>query len=151
MLIAVVGSVLLAFGSFYLAIIDMISVFAIFQDYADPSLGVQDYTKLRNDAVTTIVRVIYGFLIGAILLLLFAFGVYDLFVSKINPARRSESGQSLLAVGSLDDLKEKVARLVIVVLVIEFFQIALKLPYEQAQDQAKAAISRTKPSETPSI
>jgi len=79
MLIAVVGSVLLAFGSFYLAIIDMISVFAIFKDYADPSLGVQDYTKLRNDAVTTIVRVIDGFLIGAILLL-FAFAVYDLFV-----------------------------------------------------------------------
>src|SRR5919112_694206 len=74
MLIAVVGSVLLAFGSFYLAIIDAISVFAIFKDYADPSLGVQDYTKLRNDAVTTIVRV------------------------------------------------------------IEFFQLALKLPYEQAQD-----------------
>ena len=133
MLIAVVGSVLLAFGSFYLAIIDMISVFAIFKDYADPSLGVQDYTKLRNDAVTTIVRVIDGFLIGAILLL-FAFAVYDLFISKINPARRSESGQSLLAVGSLDDLKEKVARLVIVVLVIEFFQLALKLPYDQAQD-----------------
>jgi uncharacterized membrane protein YqhA len=79
MLIAVVGSVLLAFGSFYLAIIDVISVFAIFKDYADPSLGVQDYTKLRNDAVTTIVRVIDGFLIGAILLL-FAFAVYDLFV-----------------------------------------------------------------------
>ena len=133
MLIAVVGSVLLAFGSFYLAIIDMISVFAIFREYADLSLSVQAYTELRNEAVTTIVRVIDGFLIGAILLL-FAFGVYDLFVSKINPARRSESGQSLLAVGSLDDLKEKVARLVIVVLVIEFFQLALKLPYEQAQD-----------------
>jgi uncharacterized membrane protein YqhA len=50
----------------------------------------------------------------------------------------------------LDDLKEKVARLVIVVLVIEFFQLALKLPYEQAQDQTKVATSRTKPSETPS-
>ena len=133
MLIAVVGSVLLAFGSFYLATMDVISVFATFREYADLSLSVQAYTELRNEAVTTIVRVIDGFLIGAILLLL-AFGVYDLFVSKINPARRSESGQSLLAVGSLDDLKVKVARLVIVVLVIEFFQLALKLPYEQAQD-----------------
>jgi uncharacterized membrane protein YqhA len=36
MLIAVAGSVLLAFGSFFLAIMDVISVFAIFRDYADP-------------------------------------------------------------------------------------------------------------------
>ena len=51
MLIAVVGTVLLAFGLFYLAIMNVISVFAIFREYADPSLGVQDYTELRNDAV----------------------------------------------------------------------------------------------------
>src|ERR671917_79616 len=139
MLIAVVGSVLLAFGSFYLSIIDVVSVFAIFRDYADPSLSTQDLTELRNEAVTTIVRALDGWLIGAILLL-FAFAVYELFVSKIDTARRSEAVVRFLGVGSLDGLKEKVARLVIVILVIEFFQRALRVPYEQAQDLLYLAI-----------
>ena len=139
MLIAVVGSVLLAFGSFYLSIIDVVSVFAIFRDYADPSLSTQDLTELRNEAVTTIVRALDGWLIGAILLL-FAFAVYELFVSKIDTARRSEAVVRFLGVGSLDGLKEKVARLVIVILVIEFFQRALRVPYEQAQDLLFLAI-----------
>src|ERR687896_279200 len=84
MLIAVIGSVLLAFGSFYLAIIDVISALAIFKDYSDLSLSTQAFTELRNEAVTTIVRALDGFLIGAILFL-FAFGVYELFVSRISP------------------------------------------------------------------
>jgi uncharacterized membrane protein YqhA len=139
MLIAVVGSLLLAFGSFYLAIIDVISALAIFKDYSDLSLSTQAFTDLRNEAVTTIVRALDGWLIGAILLL-FAFAVYDLFVSKIDPARRSGVVLRFLEVGSLDELKEKVARLVIVILVIEFFQRALKVPYEQAQDLLFLAI-----------
>src|SRR5919112_5963363 len=139
MLIAVVGSVLLAFGSFYLSIIDVVSVFAIFRDYADPSLSTRDLTELRNEAVTTIVRALDGWLIGAILLL-FAFAVYELFVSKIDTARRSEAVVRFLGVGSLDGLKEKVARLVIIILVIEFFQRALRVPYEQALDLVYLAV-----------
>jgi uncharacterized membrane protein YqhA len=133
MIIAVVGSVLLAFGSFYLAIIDVISALTIFKDYSDLSLSTEAFNDLRNEAVTTIVRAVDGFLIGAILLI-FAFGVYKLFISKINPARRSEAVLSFLAPGSLDQLKEKIARLVIVILVIEFFQRALRVPYEEAQE-----------------
>ena len=139
MLIAVVGSLLLAFGSFYLAIIDVTSALAIFRDYSVLSLSTQAFTDLRNEAVTTIVRALDGFLISAILLL-FAFGVYELFVSKINPARRSTAVLHFLASGTLDELKEKVARLVIVVLVIEFFQRALRVSYEQAQDLLYLAI-----------
>jgi uncharacterized membrane protein YqhA len=139
MLIAVVGSLLLAFGSFYLAIIDVISALAIFRNYSVLSLSTQAFTDLRNEAVTTIVRALDGFLISAILLL-FAFGVYELFVSKINPARRSTAVLHFLASGTLDELKEKVARLVIVVLVIEFFQRALRVSYEQAQDLLYLAI-----------
>jgi uncharacterized membrane protein YqhA len=133
MIIAVVGSVLLAFGSFYLAIIDVISALTIFKDYSDLPLSTEAFNDLRNEAVTTIVRAVDGFLIGAILLI-FAFGVYKLFISKINPARRSEAVLSFLAPGSLDQLKEKIARLVIVILVIEFFQRALRVPYEEAQE-----------------
>jgi uncharacterized membrane protein YqhA len=83
--------------------------------------------------VTTIVKALDGFLIGA-LLLLFAFGLYELFVGDIRATEEDEAAQRLLVVSSLDDLKEKVARLVLLVLVIEFFQRALSLRYERALD-----------------
>ena len=139
MLVAVVGSILLAFGSFYLAIIDVISAFALFAEYSDLSLSTQAFTDLRNEAVTNIVRALDGFLISAILIL-FAFGIYELFLSKIETADRSEAVVRFLVPRGLDELKEKIARLVIVILVIEFFQRALRVPYAQAQDLLYLAI-----------
>ncbi len=88
---------------------------------------------MRGKAITTIVKALDGFLIGA-LLLLFAFGLYELFVGDISAAEGSEAAPRLLVVSSLNDLKEKVARLVLLVLVIEFFQRALSLRYERALD-----------------
>jgi uncharacterized membrane protein YqhA len=139
MLLAVAGSVLLAVGAFYLSIIDMIGAFAIFWEYSNLSLSTQAFTDLRNEAVSIIVRALDGWLISGILLI-FAFAVYELFVSKIDPARRSEAILRFLAPGSLDALKEKVARLVIIILVIEFFQRALRVPYDQTQDLLYLAV-----------
>jgi len=125
MLIAVVVCVLLALGRLYLAVVDATRVFGILTDYADPSLDSKEATYLlRNEAVTVIVRTIYGFLITSFLLI-FAFGIYGLFIGDIEAIDRSEAALRFLAVHNLDELKENVARLVILVLVIEFFSVAL--------------------------
>jgi len=79
MLVAVLTSVLLALGKLYLAVVDATRVVGILTDYADPSLGSEEATYLRNEAVASIVSTIDGFLITAILLI-FAFGIYDLFI-----------------------------------------------------------------------
>ena len=79
MLVAVLTSVLLALGKFYLAVVDATRVVGILTDYADPSLGSKEATYPRNEAVASIVSTIDGFLITAILLI-FAFGIYDLFI-----------------------------------------------------------------------
>lgn len=67
-------------------------------------------------------------------MLIFAFGIYELFIGDIEVIDRSEAALRFLAVNSLNQLKENVARLVILVLVIEFFGIALSVQYTQPLD-----------------
>jgi uncharacterized membrane protein YqhA len=133
MLVAVLTSVLLALGTLYLAVADATRVIGILTDYADPSLDSKEATYLRNEAVASIVRTIDGFLITSILLI-FAFGIYELFIGDIEVIDRSEAALRFLAVNTLNQLKENVARLVILVLVIEFFGVALSLQYAQPVD-----------------
>ncbi len=132
-LVAVVASVVLALGAFWIALVDVYHCFALLVDYADPSLDPRSYSDLRSEAVTTIVKALDGFLIGA-LLLLFAFGLYKLFVGDISAAEGDMAAPRLLVVSSLNDLKDKVARLVLLVLAIEFFGRALSLDYATSLD-----------------
>jgi uncharacterized membrane protein YqhA len=139
MLIAVVASVLLALERLYLAVVDATRVLGILIDYADPSLDAKEATYLRNKAVTVIVRIIDGFLITSILLI-FAFGIYELYIGDIDLIDRSEAALRFLAVHNLDELKDNVARLVILVLIIEFLGVALSIQYAQPLDLLYLAV-----------
>jgi uncharacterized membrane protein YqhA len=55
--------------------------------------------------VTSIVRTIDSFLITSIFLI-FAFGIYELFIGDIEVIDRSEAALRLLAVKTLNQLKE---------------------------------------------
>ncbi len=99
MLVAVLTSVLLALGTLYLAVVDATRVIGILMDYADPSLGSKEATYLRNEAVASIVRTLDGFLITSILLI-FAFGIYELFIGDIAVIDRSEVALRFLAVNT---------------------------------------------------
>jgi uncharacterized protein (TIGR00645 family) len=62
----------------------------------------------------------------AVILVVFSFGLYELFISKIDEASDSESS-SILEIHSLDALKDKVAKVIIMALVVKFFQVALSV------------------------
>ena len=64
------------------------------------------------------------FLIG-IVLLIFGFGVYELFISEIDIAKDKFS--STLKISTLDQLKNKIIKVVIIVLIVKFFEKILKL------------------------
>lgn len=83
--------------------------------------------------LTDMVRAVDGYLLGTILLI-FAFGLYELFVGKIGPAETSEFAGRLLLIRSIDDLKDRLAKVVVLVLVVKFFQQALKLTYSSVLD-----------------
>jgi uncharacterized membrane protein YqhA len=130
-LIAVIASLLVAFGAFYMATVDVIHLLSQLVPYVSPNLSEQARSALRADTVTYIVKAVDGYLIAAIMLI-FALGLYELFINKIDVAQNTEAGERVLLIRSLDDLKDRLAKLILLVLVIEFFQQALKLHYKSA-------------------
>jgi uncharacterized membrane protein YqhA len=55
---------------------------------------------------------------------IFSFGIYELFISDIDEAD-GENGNQILAIHSLDQLKDKIAKVIVMVLVVNFFQRVL--------------------------
>ena len=113
-LVAVVFGMLLALGSLYLATVDVVYALGYLVQYADPALGSGARVDLRTDAITAIVKAVDGYLISAILII-FALGLYELFISKLDIAERSEAAPRLLLIHSLDELKERIASLMLLV------------------------------------
>lgn len=67
----------------------------------------------------------------AVVMLIFSFGLYELFISEIDQAK--ESGASkVLEIHSLDQLKDKLAKVIVMVLVVSFFQRVLHTQYNGA-------------------
>ena len=78
-----------------------------------------------NNLVFKIFSSIDLFLIG-IVLLIFGFGVYELFISEIDFAK-GKFADSTLKINSLDQLKNKIIKVIIIVLIVKFFEKVLKL------------------------
>ena len=95
----------------------------------------------NNNLLFKIISSIDLFLIG-IVLLIFGFGVYELFISEIDIARDKFS-DSTLKINSLDQLKNKIIKVVIIVLIVKFFEKILKLTpnFNSPQDLLLLSIS----------
>ncbi|GAB6074740.1 YqhA family protein [Nautilia lithotrophica] len=65
----------------------------------------------------------------AVVLLIFAFGIYELFISEIDDAENSEVGNKILAIHSLDELKDKLGKVVVMVLIVSFFKKVMHMEF----------------------
>ena len=71
----------------------------------------------------------------ATVLLIFSNGLYELFVKESDPACRApESGRHWLKVTSLDDLKSSLGKVILMILVVWFFEKSLTIEYNTALD-----------------
>lgn len=136
----VVAGVCLAVGAFYMAAIDALHLLGKLSQYGDPGLDAAARVAFRSNLVTYLIKAVDNYLIAAILLL-FALGLYELFISKMDAAGHQPLMPHRLQVHSLDDLKDRIAKLILLVLVIEFFQHALELSYTSPQDLLYLAVS----------
>ena len=132
-LVAVVASLVLAFGAFYIATVDVVYLLGTLPAYARVGLGDETRLALRADAIQNIVKAVDGYLIGAIMII-FGLGLYELFVSKIDIVEKSELGARLLRIHSIDELKNRLAKIILLVLVVKFFQQALDTKYGSPLD-----------------
>ncbi len=76
----------------------------------------------------------------AIVMLIFAFGLYELFISDVDPAKESQSSK-VLEIHSLDELKDKLAKVIVMVLIVSFFQNVLHTDYNGALEMLYFSIS----------
>lgn len=76
----------------------------------------------HENVIGKIIGAIDFYLIGVVLII-FAFGLYELFISEIDPASDEEGNKNkVLAIHSLDQLKDKISKVIVMVLVVGFFQ-----------------------------
>ena len=57
--------------------------------------------------------------------MIFGFGIYELFISEIDFAKGKFS-ESTLKINNLDQLKNKIIKVIIIVLIVKFFEKVLK-------------------------
>jgi uncharacterized membrane protein YqhA len=95
-----------------------------------------DYTQVLVGIIGAV-----DFYLIAMVLLIFCFGIYELFISKIDIARHSESFHTILEIATLDDLKNKIIKVIIMVLIVSFFQRVLSLTITTGLDMLFMALS----------
>ena len=83
----------------------------------------------HEDIVAGIIGAVDLYLI-AVVMLIFSFGIYELFISHIDEAMAEKNTSKILKVTSLDQLKDKIAKVIIMVLVVNFFQRVLHTEFK---------------------
>jgi uncharacterized membrane protein YqhA len=95
----------------------------------------------HEDVVAGIIGAVDLYLI-AVVMFIFAFGLYELFISDIDEAKEAEAGGSqLLAIHNLDQLKDKIAKVIVMVLVVNFFQRVLHTEFQTPLEMLYFALS----------
>ncbi len=99
--------------------------------------------NFHEDVVGGIIGAVDLYLIGVVMLL-FSFGLYELFISDIDVAREDTDGENkILSIHSLDQLKDKISKVIVMVLVVGFFQKVGHTQYNGALDMLYFAFSIT--------
>lgn len=99
--------------------------------------------NFHEDVVGGIIGAVDLYLIGVVMLL-FSFGLYELFISDIDAAKDDEGNDNqILAIHSLDQLKDKISKVIVMVLVVGFFQKVGHTEYTGALDMLYFALSIT--------
>jgi uncharacterized membrane protein YqhA len=130
-LTAVVATLLGGMAMFLIATIDAYELLVHVYRYATMHLEGEARVTMRSESIAHIVELIDGYLLGTVMLI-FSLGLYELFISKIDPAESSERGSKVLLIHSLDDLKSRLGQVVLMILIVRFFERALVIPFESA-------------------
>lgn len=134
-MLAVVPSLVGALVLFVIGTADMITVLTKTVTYY-LTAGSPD---IHDTVVPAIVMAVDIYLI-AIVLLIFGAGVYRLFVSPIEQAE-SEASEHPFNVSSFDQLKDKIARVVILAVIIEFFRAVVDIRFQTPLEAIYLALS----------
>ncbi|MCX7877212.1 MAG: YqhA family protein [Ignavibacteria bacterium] len=125
--LAVIAAILSALIMIVLGCIEVVKVTTeFFHAFTDTGA----YEEFSKHTVSHLVSAIDYYLIGTVFLI-FGIGLYELFISKIDIAESDETSSKVLVIHDLDSLKEKIAKVVIMVLIVTFFKYAINFRYDE--------------------
>jgi len=124
-LLAVIFSMIGGISLFIVASVDVWHVaMMVFTNYFGHAGHVPNF---HEKIVAELIGAVDLYLI-AIVLFIFGFGLYELFISQIDVAKKSAASK-ILEIHSLDELKDKLAKVIIMVLIVGFFKRAMNTEY----------------------
>lgn len=126
-LLAVIFSML---GGIALFVVASMDVFGVVVSVADVFFNHLHPEHFHEEVVSGLIGAVDLYLM-AIVLFIFGFGLYELFISDIDIAKQSASSK-ILEIHSLDELKDKLAKVIVMVLIVSFFQRVLHTSYNGA-------------------
>ncbi len=129
-ILAVISSIV---GAILLLIVGTVLIFKLTKEFFFYIRYQTLFDEFMLTTVTYVISAVDIFLISTILFI-FGFGIYELFVSKIDVAEKDEANPKLLIIKNLDQLKGKLGKVVIMVLIVSFFKLALKTQYSSPKD-----------------
>lgn len=132
-LFAVISSLATALVMFFMATVDAWMLVTHLLDYLSPDLVGEARANFRSAAVTHVVEIIDGYLLATVLLI-FALGLYELFISRIEAAEKSETSSSVMIIHSLDDLKARLAKVILMILIVRYFEHAVSMKFVNPMD-----------------
>jgi uncharacterized membrane protein YqhA len=123
-LIPVIFSLLSALRLIYIGTMDVWAGLTIALDHKDPE------GEMTIKTVTYIIGGVDYYLIG-IVLLIFGFGIYELFISEIEIKNQDSS---ILQSNSLEELKGKLVNVIVVALIVSLFKQMLSIEIGKLSD-----------------
>ena len=67
-------------------------------------------------------------------MLIFSLGLYELFISDIDQAHGSKASSKILVINNLDDLKGRLAKVILMIMIVTLFEEALHMKLETPLD-----------------
>lgn len=135
-LLGVLSGLLAAFALFIIGTLDVLHVLKQVWAYYFQHMPDID---IHGEVIGELIGAVDIFLI-AVVLLIFGFGLYELFISDLGPAQQSSVSSSLL-IKSLDSLKDKLVQVIVMALFVKFFQVVLSMRFNTILDMLYLAIS----------
>jgi uncharacterized protein (TIGR00645 family) len=127
-------------GAVVLFIVASMDIWGVAKYTFDTIITAAHPENFHEDIVSGIIGAVDLYLI-AIVMLIFSFGVYELFISSIDHSKEAEDDKKILSITSLDQLKDKIAKVIIMVLVVNFFQRVLHTKYDGALEMLYFALA----------
>lgn len=130
-ILAVIASLLTAVLLFLMAFFNvgylLMNSVGYLGDFFSGEITKEMKAVFHADMVGQIISAIDDFLLGTVLII-FSLGLYELFISKIDQATE---GSEILLIKNLDDLKNRLAKVILMILIVTFFKNVIRIDYHE--------------------